>query len=190
MAQGEIFQLLQRGDDGQPSAADRILPLVYDELRKLAAAKLAREGANHTLQPTELVHEAWLRLGGDQQPPWRSRAEFFAAAAESMRRILIDDARRRGALRRGGGAVKVSASDTGFDVAAPENSGGELELLSEALENLAKVEPRKAALVKHWYFVGITVEEAAGILGISKRTAERDWAQARGWLIAEMDRLR
>src|SRR5687767_13216975 len=117
---GEITLLLQRAERGDAQAADLILPVVYDELRKLAAAKMARESSGRTLQATALVHEAWLRLGGDRQPDWKNRAHFFAAAAEAMRRILIDNARRRCAQRHGGDMAKVSASATGFDVAAPQ----------------------------------------------------------------------
>ena len=189
-APGEITLLLQRADAGDASAADQILPLVYDELRQLAAAKMAREAAGHTLQPTALVHEAWLRLGGDAQPKWENRAQFFAAAAEAMRRIIIDEARRRHAVRHGGGLEKVSASATGFDVAATQLDDAELLLLHEALDNLAAQDPRKAELVKQWYFVGLTLEEVARVMGISERTVSRDWAFARAWLMTEIERLR
>lgn len=185
----ELSVILQQIDAGDTDAAKRILPLVYDELRKLAAAKMARESAGQTLQPTALVHEAWLRLGGETQPQWKNRAHFFSAAAEAMRRILIENARRRQAARHGGGLEKVSANATGFDVAAPL-ADAELLLLNEAMDNLAAHDPRKAELVKQWYFVGLTVEEAARELGISQRTAERDWAYARAWLMNEIDRLR
>lgn len=170
------------------SAAD-ILPLVYDELRKLAAAKMARESAALTLQPTALVHEAWLRLGGGEQAAWKNRAHFFAAAAEAMRRILIENARRRGAVRHGSGVEKISIDATGADVPASELPDATLLLLNEALENLAAVDPRKAQLVKHCYFAGLTVQEAADALDVSLRTAERDWQYARAWLVNEMDRL-
>ena len=187
---GDITLLLQRAEQGDAQAANEILPLVYDELRKLATAKMARENAGQTLQPTALVHEVWLRLGGDAQPAWRNRAHFFAAAAEGMRRILIENARRKHAVRHGGKLEKVSADATGFDLQAPEQGGAELLLLSEALDNLATHEPRKAELLKQWYFIGLTVEEAARVMGISERTALRDWAYARAWLVNEMDRLR
>lgn len=190
VAESDVPQLLKHSPAGLGSAAEQILPLVYDELRKLAAARLAREVAEHTLQPTALVHEAWLRLGGDQQQSWRSRAEFFAAAAEAMRRILIEEARRRNAEKRGGKVEKVRLNATGMDVAAEQQDDTELSLVSEALDNLMVHDPRKAELVKLWYFVGMTVEEAAEVLGISVRTAERDWAYARAWLVQEMDRLR
>ena len=190
MSDGEITLLLQRIESGDREAADQILPLVYGELRKLAAAKMMREAPGQTLQPTALVHEAWLRLGGDSQPDWKSRAQFFAAAAEAMRRILIDRARQRQAVRHGAGLEKVSANATGFDMAAPEMGDSELLLLNEAMDNLAAHDPRKAELVKQWYFVGLTVQEVASQMGISERTAQRDWAYARAWLMNEIDRLR
>ncbi len=190
MDPGDITQLLRRIDAGDAQAADQILPLVYGELRKLAAAKMARESAGLTLQPTALVHEAWLRLGGDRQADWQSRAQFFSAAAEAMRRILIDNARRRHAARHGAGLEKLSASLTGFDVAAPEMSDDELLLLNEAMENLVAHDARKAEIVKQWYFVGLTREEVAEVMGLSVRTVTREWTYARAWLFAEMDRLR
>ncbi len=177
-------------EQGDAKAADQILPVVYGELRQLAAAKMARESAGQTLQPTALVHEAWLRLGGDQQTEWKDRAHFFAAAAEAMRRILIEKARHRAAVRHGGELEKVSANTRGFEVSAPEMSEPELMLLNEALDNLQAHDARKAELVKQWYFVGLTIEEVAAATGISVRTAMRDWAYARAWLVQEMDRLR
>ena len=187
---GELTRLLHRVDAGEATAAEQILPLVYGELRKLAAAKLARESAAHTLQPTALVHEAWLRLGGDVQEPWENRAHFFSAAAEAMRRILIESARRRQAVRHGGGLEKVSANATGFDVAAPELADGDLLMVNEALDALAVHDARKAELVKQWYFAGLTLDEIAAVLGISARTADRDLAYAKAWLAAEILRLR
>lgn len=177
--------------DGAPGdcSPDRLLAMVYDELRRLAAAKLARESAAHTLQPTALVHEAWLRLGGDSQSPWESRRHFFAAAAESMRRILIDTARRKRAARRGANATCISANATGFDLPAPD-SDQTLLLVDEALHVLAGHDPRKAELVKLKYFGGLTLEEAAATLGISLRTAKRDWTYARAWLFKEITHLR
>ena len=189
-ASGELTVLLQRAEAGDASAADQILPLVYGELRKLAASKMARETPGHTLQPTALVHEAWLRLGGEAQPQWKSRAQFFSAAAEAMRRILIESARRRHALRHGGGMEKVSANATGFDVAAPHMGDQELLQLHEALDALALHDPRKAELVKQWYFVGLNLEQIAEVLNISARTADRDLAYAKAWLGKEILRLR
>ena len=190
MDPGDITQLLRRINEGDSQAAAQILPLVYDELRKLAAARMAREAVGQTLQPTALVHEAWLRLGGDQQADWKSRAHFFSAAAEAMRRILIENARRRQALRHGAGLQKVTASLTGFDVAAPELGDPELLLLDEAMTNLAAHGARLAEIVKQWYFVGLTREEIAETMGISIRTVTRDWTYARAWLFTEMERLR
>ena len=183
---GDITLLLERAHAGDVQAAHEILPLVYNELRRLAAAKMARETPGQTLQATALVHEAWLRLGGDQQPQWKNRAHFFAAAAEGMRRILIDNARRRHAQRHGGALVKVSANATGFDVAAPQLDDEQLIRLDEALAKLTAHDARKAEIVKHHYFVGLTLEEAAEVMGIGVRTAHRDWAYARAWLFNEM----
>lgn len=186
MSEGAITVMLQRIEAGDATAADQILPLVYDELRKLAAARMARESAGQTLQATALVHEAWLRLGGDDQPGWKNRAHFFAAAAEAMRRILIEKARRRRRLRHGGHLEKLSASATGFDVAAPQLDDAQLLRLDAALERLAIHDARKAELVKLRYFVGLTLEEAAAAMGSSERTAKRDWTYARAWLLGEM----
>jgi len=173
-----------------PQAAASLLPLVYEELRRLAAAKLARESPGQTLQPTALVHEAWLRLGGDAQPQWANRAHFFAAAAEGMRRILIESARRKNAVRHGGDLAKISANSTGFDLASESGDDRELLLLNDAIDALALHDARKAELVKQKYFAGLTLEEAAEVLGISVRTAKRDWAYARAWLFNEVQRLR
>lgn len=190
MTDGEITLALARAGQGDPHAAEQLLPLVYDELRRLAASRLARENPGQTLQPTALVHEVWLRLGGDKQPSWANRAQFFAAAAEGMRRILVDAARRKHAVRHGGGLARVSADATGFDVAGPEAAPDDLLLVNEALDGLAALDPRRAELVKLKYFVGLTLEEAADALGISHRTAKRDWAGARAWLFNEVQRLR
>ena len=190
MNEGELTLILQKIDQGDTAAADQLLPLVYNELRRLAASKMARESSAHTLQPTALVHEAWLRLGGDQQTAWANRAHFFSAAAESMRRILIDTARRKKDQRHGGNVVKVSADITGFDVAAPSENDDELLLVNDAIDALQAHDPRKAELVKARYFTGLTLEEAAEVLNISLRTAKRDWAYARAWLFNEVKRLR
>lgn len=190
MNQGEINGVLERIEQGDAQAAAQLLPLVYDQLRQLAAAKLARESAHQTLQPTALVHEVWLRLGGDQQPQWKNRAHFFAAAAEGMRRILIENARRKAALRHGGAFAKVSANSTGFDLASPLSDDEDLLIVDEAIQAFAAHDPRKAELVKQRYFIGLTLEEAAEILGISVRTAKRDWAYAKAWLFNEVKRLR
>jgi RNA polymerase sigma factor (TIGR02999 family) len=179
----EITVILNRIEQGDAQAADKLLPLVYDELRKLAAAKMAREAASHTLQPTALVHEAWLRLGGDQQPDWKNRAHFFGAAAEAMRRILIDRARNRQALRHGGGQERINVDD--IDLAsAPDDE--RVLAINEILEKFARAEPQKAELVKLRYFAGLTIEEVAQTLGISEPTASRWWAYARAWLLQKI----
>jgi RNA polymerase sigma factor (TIGR02999 family) len=186
---GEITLLLHKVGAGDASAADQILPLVYHELRKLAAAKMARETPGQTLQPTALVHEVWLRLGADDQPDWKNRAHFFSAAAEAMRRILIENARRRRALRHGGGIEKVSADDTPLEIASPE-ADDELLLLHDALDALARQDPRKAEMVKQRYFAGLELAEIAEIMQISERTVKRDWAYARAWLFNDIKQRR
>lgn len=176
--------ILGRMEQGDPHAANELLPLVYEELRKLAAQKMARENPGQTLQATALVHEAWLRLGGDDQPAWGNRGHFFAAAAEAMRRILIDNARRRQTLRHGGGAQRVNLD--ALELAA--NLDDDLLLaLSDALEQFATHDARKAELVKLRFFVGLTNEQAARVLGVSEPTVKRDWAYARAWLFREMN---
>jgi RNA polymerase sigma factor (TIGR02999 family) len=183
MDAGEITLVLQRIERGDEPAADQLLPLVYADLRRLAAARMAAEPPGQTLQPTALVHEAWLRLGADHQPSWKSRAQFFAAAAEAMRRILIDRARRRLAQRRGGRLERVNIDD--IDIAA-ESDDSRLLRVNEALEKFAVAEPEKAELVKQRYFVGLTLEEAAQALDIAEPTARRWWAYARAWLLKEL----
>ena len=160
-----------------------MLPLVYGELRKLAASKMAHEAPNQTLQPTALVHEAWLRLVGNVNPKFAGRAHFFGAAAEAMRRILIDKARRKNAARHGGDQQRVDLD--GIEVAVP---GDDTELLAvnDALDKLAAQSPVEAELVKLRYFVGMTLDEAAEVLDISARTADNYWAHARAWLFREI----
>jgi RNA polymerase sigma factor (TIGR02999 family) len=182
----EITVILNRIEQGDSQAADQLLPLVYGELRKLAAAKMAREPPGQTLQATALVHEAWLRLGGEQQPAWQNRAHFFGAAAESMRRILIERARRRRAVRHGGGLKREDVDDPAVAIAAPGGTDDELLAVHEALERLASHDARKAELVKLRYFVGLTIEQAAEVLGVAPPTAKRDWAYARAWLFKEI----
>jgi len=181
----EVTRILEAVRQGDPTAADQLLPLVYDELRRLAASKMANEAPNQTLQPTALVHEAWLRLVGNENPQWNGRAHFFGAAAEAMRRILIENARRKRAARHGGGQVKLDIQQ--IDVAAPAKDE-ELMAVSEALEKLAARDKQKAELVKLRYFVGLTTEEAAGVLGISVPTADRWWNFSRAWLFEEIER--
>jgi len=175
----DVTRVLESIQKGDPQAADELLPLVYGELRKLAASKMANEAPNQTLQPTALVHEAWLRLVGEANPKFAGRAHFFAAAAEAMRRILIDKARRKRALRHGGDQYRVDLED--LDVAAPGNED-ELLAVNEALDQLAAQNQSEAELVKLRYFVGMTIQEAAEVLGISARTAGNYWNHARAWL--------
>lgn len=182
----EITRIFDRVSQGESAAAEELWRLVYDELRKIAALKMSQESATQTLQPTALVHEAWLRLGGDAQPTWKNRAHFFSAAAEAMRRILVERARLRAAVKRGGGAVRVSAEEIEIPVAvAPDE---ELLAVDEALEKLAQIDPRKAELVKLRYFTGLTFEEAAATLDIAVPTAKEWWAYARAWLSIEIKR--
>src|SRR6478735_3139275 len=181
-----ITQVLNAIEQGDPHAAEQLLPLVYDELRKLAAHRLAGEGPGHTLQPTALVHEAYLKLvGAEPQQPWNGRVHFFAAAAEAMRRILIDHARRKHRARRGGGMKRVELDDLG-DVELVAEGQDDLLALDEALTQLAAADPRKAELVRLRYFAGLTLEQAAELLGISRATADRHWAFARAWLYDAM----
>jgi RNA polymerase sigma factor (TIGR02999 family) len=176
----DVTQILNAIEQGDPHAADELLPRVYDELRKLAAAKLAGEKPGQTLQPTALVHEAYLRLvGGEQASSWNSRGHFFAAAAESMRRILVEQARKRARLKRGGDRQRLDLD--ALQLSVPE-AAVELLALDEALTELAHKHPDKAALVKLRYFAGLTVDEAAHSLGISTSTADRHWTFARAWL--------
>ena len=176
---------MQRVEKGDARAAAELLPLVYEELRKLAAHKMAQEHPGQTLQATALVHEAWLRLGGDDQPQWQNRAHFFAAAAEAMRWILIDAARRKKALRHGGGIELVDLE--GLDLAASMDNDQVLAL-HEALDRLTEQDAAKAESVKLRFFAGLTLEEAAEVLGVSAPTAKRHWAYARAWLYREMQR--
>jgi RNA polymerase sigma factor (TIGR02999 family) len=180
----EVTRILNSVAQGDPKAAEELLPLVYEELRKLAAHKMANEPPGQTLQPTALVHEAWLRLGADAQPAWQNRAHFFAAAAEAMRRILVERARRHTALKRGGGASPVSLEEMEIPFVAADDE--RLLAVDEALEKLAAIQPRKAELVKLRYFTGMTFEEAASVLEIAVPTAKEWWAYARSWLAVEM----
>ena len=182
----EITLVLRRLERGDAAAAQELMRLVYDELRHMAAGKMAQELSGHTLQPTALVHEAWLRLGGDQPAHWQNRAHFFGAAAEAMRRILIDQARRRRAVRHGGGQERVNLD--AVDLAGAVDNDNVLLAVHEALEKFAQLDPQKAELVKLRYFVGLTTEEAARTLGIAEPTAKRWWAYARAWLFQEIKR--
>ena len=204
---GEVTRLLSAIDAGEPRAAERLLPLVYHELRKLAASRLAQERPGQTLQATALVHEAYLRLVGKQEPgvrnqepdsstdilapgprplvpgSWHSRGHFFAAAAEAMRRILIDQARRKGRDKRGGGLRRVELSA----IELPSEEPCDVLAIDEALQKLATEDPRAAELVKLRFFAGLSINEAAEALGISRTTAYAEWAYARAWLRCALD---
>jgi RNA polymerase sigma factor (TIGR02999 family) len=175
----DITRILSAIEHGDPRAAEKLLPLVYDELRKLAAHRLAAEKPGQTLQATALVHEAYLRLVGGQDPGWDGRGHFFAAAAEAMRRILVEQARRKKSLRRGGGAVGNALRENDR-VAAPVDD--DLLDLDEALTRLSAIDEQASSVVKLRVFAGMTLEETAQALGVSTRTADRSWAYARAWL--------
>jgi len=178
----DVTQLLEAIVHGDAQAADRLLPLVYEELRRLAARKMAHEVPGQTLQPTALVHEAWLRLTGNADRKWNDRTHFFAAAAEAMRRILVDNARRKRTQRHGGGQQRVELEDADAAIVGDD----QLLAVNEALDKFAALDPQKAELVKLRYFVGLTIEQAAEVLGISERTAKRYWTFARAWLYEEI----
>jgi RNA polymerase sigma factor (TIGR02999 family) len=179
----EVTQILMAMERGEARAAEELLPLVYEELRHLAAAKMAKEAPGQTLQPTALVHEAWLRLAGSGPQHWNSRGHFFGAAAEAMRRILIERARKRGRVRHGGGLVRLDGRQ--LDVAITTDDDLLLRV-DEALEELALEAPDKAQLVKLRFFAGLSIAEAAEALGIAPATAKRHWAFARAWLFTEL----
>jgi RNA polymerase sigma factor (TIGR02999 family) len=182
-ASEQVTEILQAVGAGDERAAEKLLPLVYDELRRLAAARMAQEAPGQTLQPTALVHEAWLRLVGSGNEHWNSRGHFFGAAAEAMRRILIDRARKRHRERHGHGLVRIDISQ--LDVAITTDD--ELLLrVNEALEKLEAEAPERAQLVKLRFFTGLSIPEAAEALGIATATANRYWAFARAWLLAEL----
>jgi RNA polymerase sigma factor (TIGR02999 family) len=184
----EITRILSAAEQGDPHAAEQLLPLVYEELRRLAAAKLAQEKPGQTLQATALVHEAYLRLVNPEQAQhWNSRGHFFAAAAEAMRRILVENARRKQRARHGGGRKWLSLD--GLDL-RDEEASDSLLALDEALEQLATEEPVVAQVVKLRYFAGLTIEQTAGALGTSVRTANRHWAYAKAWLYQQLSRQR
>jgi len=183
----DVTHILDAIRQGDPQAAGELLPVVYDELRKLAAAKMAREAPGQTLQPTALVHEAWLRLVGNENQKWDGRAHFFGAAAEAMRRILVESARRKKRLKHGGQLERVDVDAVELPLPMPDD---ELLALDEALNRLVTVDERAAELVKLCFFVGLTQEQAAKELGISLATAERLWSFARAWLLREIERTR
>jgi RNA polymerase sigma factor (TIGR02999 family) len=182
---GDVTRILADIEQGDPRAAEQLLPLVYDELRKLAAQKMAHENPGQTLEATALVHEAYVRLvDREKVQDWDSRGHFFAAAAESMRRILVDSARRRASLKNGGGLVREPLVESA--IAATQNSG-DVVAVDEALTRLARSDPQAAELVKLRFFTGLTVKQAAEILGISSRSADDVWAYARAWLLREIE---
>ena len=181
----DVSKSRERPEGGELRPAEELLPLVYEELRRIAAHKMAQEAPGQTLQPTALVHEAWLRLGADGQPPWRNRAHFFAAAAEVMRQILVERARRHTALKRAGGVRCLSLDEVEIPMAVADDEV--LLAVDEALEKFAARDPRKAELVKLRYFTGMSFEEAASVLGIAVRTAKDWWAYARACLAVALD---
>jgi RNA polymerase sigma factor (TIGR02999 family) len=182
---GDVTLILERAEQGDLQAAEELLPLVYEELRKLAIARMAQEQPGQTLQPTALVHEAWLRLVGDPGARFEGRGHFFAAAAEAMRRILIDRARQKLSLKRGARAERVNLDDIDVAAAADDDT---LLALDEAMEKLAQEDPESAAFIKLRFFAGLTNDEAARALGIPERTARRHWSFARAWLYREIRR--
>ena len=179
----EITQILQSLDNSSDKAAEQLIPLVYDELRKLASWRLRQEAAAHTLQATALVHEAYIKLAPNEVK-WDGRRHFFGAAAEAMRRILIDRARRRKAVRHGGELQRDTYEEDAIAVEVADDD--ELLAIHELLDRFAEIEPRKAEVVKLRYFIGMTIEETAEALDISTPTAKRDWTFARAWLFREL----
>lgn len=175
----EITQVLQAVGRGDERASEELLPLVYGELRRLAAVRMAQEMAGQTLQPTALVHEAWLRLAGDGHQMWQNRAHFFGAAAEAMRRILIENARRKSRLKHGGGQVRLDIEELELAATTPDDK---VLLIDEALERLKAEDPEKARVVVMKFFGGLTNQEVAESLGVTERTVERHWAYAKAWL--------
>src|SRR3954453_20538060 len=179
VSMADVTQILSALEQGDPRAAELLLPLVYDELRRLAAQRLAREEPGQTLQATALVHDAYLQLVGTEDPGWNGRGHFFAAAAEAMRRILVENARRKATARAGGGRARGGLADVEPAISDPRV---DLLALDEALTALEAKDRRKADLVRLRFFAGLTVEQAAEALGVSASTADNDWAYAKGWL--------
>jgi RNA polymerase sigma factor (TIGR02999 family) len=175
----DVTRILHSIEAGDPKAAEQLLPLVYGELRKLAAARMAREAPGQTLQATALVHEAWLKLAGSDRQQWQGRPHFFGAAAEAMRRILIDKARRKATQKHGGGQPSEELHESRIELRAPS---AEILAVHDALDDLAAEDPIAAQVVKLRYFIGMSIPEIADALGMSPRTADRHWAFARSWL--------
>ena len=183
----DVTEILIALEHGKKEAAEELLPLIYQELRVLAVSKMAREAPNQTLQPTALVHEAYLRLvKSPSGQEWDHRGHFFGAAAEAMRRILVEQARRKKAIRHGGDLSRTELAESHIDVDQPDD---QLLLVHEALDNLAKVDEVKAEVVKHRYFVGMTNAEVAKVMNVSEATSKRHWEYARAWLFTEIKRL-
>jgi RNA polymerase sigma factor (TIGR02999 family) len=184
----DVTRILENIERGEPKAADELLPLVYEELRVLAAQRMTNESSGHTLQPTALVHEAWIRLvGNDSQKAFANRAHFFAAAAEAMKRILIDRARSKGAVKRGGDWVRVDLDKLDIATEADDDT---LLLVSEALDKLSMQDAKAAEIVKLRFFGGLTLDKAGEVMGVTERTAKRYWAFARAWLFDELQQMR
>jgi RNA polymerase sigma factor (TIGR02999 family) len=179
----DITLVLDAISRGESQAAEKLLPLVYNELRNLATARMFQESAGHTLQPTALVHEAWLRLVGDGNQNWRSRAYFFAAAAEAMRRILVEHVRRKSRLKHGGGQQRMNIEDLELAESAPDDK---ILLVDEALQDLERSNPERARVVVMKFFGGMTNKEAADTLGISERSVDRHWVCAKAWLFQKL----
>jgi RNA polymerase sigma factor (TIGR02999 family) len=179
----DITQVLQAIRQGDGRASEELLPLVYQELRQLAAARMARETTGQTLQATALVHEAWLRMVGDGDKTWQNRAHFFGAAAEAMRRILVENARRKSRLKRGGDRVRLDIDDLDLATTTPDEK---VLLMDEALEQLQVEDPEKARIVVLKFFGGLTNQEVAKNLGVTERTVERQWAYAKAWLFQKI----
>jgi len=181
----DVTQVLQAAGRGDKSAMSDLFPLVYEELRKIAAARMARESPGHTLQPTALVHEAWLRLIKAEDQTWQNRAHFFGAAAEAMRRILVDHARRKAGLKRGGGQQRLNIEDLDLAEATPDEK---ILLINDALEELERVNSERARVVVLKFFAGMTNVEVAETLQVSKSTVDRHWECARTWLVQKIQR--
>ena len=179
----DLTQMLQAIRRGDGRASDELLPLVYNELRQLASARMAQEAGGQTLQATALVHEAWLRMVGAGDRTWQNRAHFFGAAAEAMRRILVENARRKSRLKRGGGQIRLDVEDVDLAAATPDEK---VLLMDEALEELKAQDPEKARLVVLKFFGGLTNQEVAENLGVTERTVERQWAYAKAWLFEKI----
>jgi RNA polymerase sigma factor (TIGR02999 family) len=179
----EITQILKKAQNGDRESLDRLLPVIYDELRRVAANQLRKERADHTLQPTALVHEVYLRLLEQREVDWQNRTHFFSIAAEMMRRILVNYAVQRGAQKRGMGAARLSLEEA---VSFPDETGFDLVSLDDALKQLAKYDETQARIVELRFFGGLTIEETAEVLGISDSTVKREWRMAKAWLRTQL----